>query len=84
MAALRKVGATVLITSSLKNAFDILVGYDRKLYIVEIKDGNKVASARRLTEGERKCKEAFESVGVKYHVIESVEAALSMIHEETH
>jgi hypothetical protein len=28
--------------------------------------------------------EAFESVGVTYHIIESVEAAISMIHEEAH
>jgi hypothetical protein len=69
----------VLITSALKNAFDILVGYDRKLFIVEIKDGNKPPSQRRLTEGEIKCRDAFESVGVTYHIIESVEAAISMI-----
>ena len=69
----------MLITSSLKNAFDILVGYDRKLFIVEIKDGNKPPSQRRLTEGEIKCRDAFESVGVTYHIIESVEAAISMI-----
>lgn len=79
VAALRRVGATVLITSTLKNAFDILVGYDRKLYIVEIKDGDKPKSSQRLTEGEIKCKTAFESVGVKYNVVTSVDDALRMI-----
>ena len=36
-------------------------------------------SNRRLTEGEQKCADGFESVGVTYHVIESVEQALEMI-----
>jgi len=79
--ALRKVGATVLITSQLKNAFDILVGFRGKLYICEIKDGEKPPSARKLSEGEQKCKAAFESVGVKYHVINSIDEALEMIDE---
>jgi len=77
--ALRKQGAHVLITSQLKNAFDILVGFNSKLYIVEIKDGDKVKSSRRLTEGEQKCADGFESVGVTYHIIESVEQAIEMI-----
>jgi len=80
--ALRKHGAHVLITSQLKNAFDILVGYKGKLYIVEIKDGSKVKSNRKLTQGEQKCADGFESVGVTYHVIESVEQALEMINND--
>ena len=74
-------GATVLITSQLKNAFDILVGYRKKLFIVEIKDGLLPPSARKLTEGELKCKEKFESVGVKYHVIKSIDEAIDMINQ---
>jgi len=79
--ALRQMGATVLITSQLKNAFDILVGYRKKLFIVEIKDGLLPPSARKLTEGELKCKEKFESVGVKYHVIKSIDEAIDMINQ---
>lgn len=79
VAALRKRGAVVLITSQLKNAFDVLVGYEGNLYIVEIKDGSKPPSARKLTSGELECKERFESVGVTYHVITSVEEAISML-----
>jgi len=77
--ALRKVGATVLITSQLKNAFDILVGYQGKTFIVEIKDGLKPPSQRKLKEGEQRCKDNFESVGVKYWIIESIDDALNMI-----
>lgn len=77
--ALRKIGATVLITSNIKNAFDVLVGYRGKLYIVEIKDGSKPPSQKRLTEGELKCKESFERVGVSYNVVESVEEAIELV-----
>ena len=79
VAALRKFGAIVLITSQLKNAFDLLVGYNGKLYIVEVKDGTKPTSARKLTAGELKCKEAFESVGITYHVVTSSEGAISIL-----
>ena len=77
--ALRKAGATVLITSQLKNAFDILIGYQSSIYIVEIKDGNKPPSQRKLSEGEQKCKADFERVGCKYNVITSIEEALKLI-----
>lgn len=79
VAALRKRGAVVLITSQLKNAFDILVGYKGQLFIVEIKDGKLPPSARKLTDGEIRCKELFESVGVSYNVIKSVDEALQLI-----
>lgn len=77
--ALRNIGAFVLVTSQLKNAFDVLVGYRGKLFIIEIKDGNKPPSQRKLTEGELKCKQGFESVSVPYHVVNSVDEAIELI-----
>lgn len=77
--ALRRCGATVIITSQLKNAFDILVIYNSNYYICEIKDGDKSPSARKLTSGEHKCKADVERAGGRYHVIESVQQALEMI-----
>ena len=77
--ALRNIGAFVLVTSQLKNAFDVLVGYRGKLFIIEIKDGNKPPSQRKLTEGELKCKEGFESVGIPYHVVNSIDEAIELI-----
>ena len=77
--ALRKVGATVLIISQLKNAFDILVGYRGNLFIIEIKDGTLSPSRRKLTPGEIKCKTNFERVGVTYHIANSVDEALDII-----
>jgi len=76
---LRKAGATVLITSQLKNAFDILVGYRGKLMIVEIKDGEKPKSQRKLSDGELKCKESFNRAGVQYYVINSIDEALNLL-----
>lgn len=77
--ALRMIGATVLITSQLKGAFDLLVGYKGKLFIMEVKDGDLPPSARRLTDGESKCKESFENVGVKYYIVTSITDAIETI-----
>lgn len=74
---LRKHGASVLITSQLKNCFDILVGYNDVNYIMEIKDGKKPLSKRRLTSGEQKFKEEWK--GGAYYVVESLESALNII-----
>ena len=79
--ALRKAGAVVLITSQLKNAFDLLVGYRGNLFIVEIKDGNKIPSKRKLTEGEQKCKDNFNSVGVDYHIVKNIKEAIELINK---
>ena len=75
--ALRKAGASVLITSQLKNCFDILVGFQGVNYIVEIKDGNLPPSQRKLSAGETKFKDNWK--GGKYYIIESVEQAIQMI-----
>ena len=76
---LRKIGAVVIITSQLKNAFDILVAYRSKLYIMEIKDGKKPKSSHRLTEGELKCKAKVEGVGVPYNVVLSLDEAIRVV-----
>jgi hypothetical protein len=77
--ALRAVGAHVLHTHQLKNAFDILVGFRGQLYIMEIKDGNKPPSRHKLTDGEEQCADGFAAVGVDYYVVLSVEDALRVI-----
>jgi len=77
--ALRKIGAVVLSIAQVKKAFDILVGFRGKLFMMEIKDGSKPKSQRKLTSGERGCKVAFESVGVKYHIITSVDEAIRTV-----
>lgn len=76
---LRKIGASVLPTHQLKNAFDILVGFKGVNYIMEIKDGNKPPSQRKLTPGEQKFKDSWK--GGTYHVVESLEQAINIINE---
>lgn len=77
--ALRGVGAYVVPVHSVKEFCDIVVAYKSNTYIVEIKDGSKPPSQKRLTPGELKCKEGFNNVGVEYHVIESVDEALELL-----
>jgi predicted Holliday junction resolvase-like endonuclease len=78
--ALRKAGAEWIPTSGDPSiGFDGLVAHQGRLFVVEIKDGSKPASARRLTDRERKRKEQVEYKGVPYNVIESKEDALKLI-----
>jgi hypothetical protein len=53
VAAIRKMGATVLHLHTIgKGAPDILIGYQGKNALVELKDGAKPPSARKLTPDE--------------------------------
>lgn len=79
--ALRQIGAYVIDCSALRNAFDLLVAYKGQLFIVEVKNGELAPSQRKLTSGELKCKAMFESVGVTYHVIKSVDEAIELINK---
>lgn len=79
--ALRQCGAIVLIISQLKNCADCIVYYRGKTYTVEIKDGKLPPSARKLTEGEQEFKAKIESLGCKYHIIESIDDAIKMLEE---
>lgn len=65
--------------SPLKNAFDLLVIHKGKYYIVEVKDGKKPPSQRRLTQGEVVCKLGIEMAYGEYHVVTSVEEAQNLI-----
>lgn len=67
---IRNYGASVLITSQLKNAFDILVGYNGFNIIMEIKDGLKPPSQRKLTKGEQQFKDTWQ--GGKYHIVKNI------------
>ena len=71
---LRSYGAVVIHCHTLKNAFDLLVLYKGKTFIVEVKDGNKP-----LTDGEKRCKELVESAGVTYFVVKNCDDALALL-----
>ena len=77
--ALRSCGAVVYHVHTIKNLFDILVAYNGQLIAVEIKDGTKPESARKLTPGELECKTSLESVGVTYNVVNSIPEALKLL-----
>ena len=75
--ALREFGASVLIVSQLKNCFDILVGYEGRNYIMEIKDGSKSPSKIKLTEGEKKFMESWK--GGPYFIVFSPGQAINIL-----
>lgn len=77
---LRDYGASVLITSQLKNCFDILVGYNGVNYIMEIKDGNKPPSQRKLSDGELNFKNTWK--GGVYYVVNSLTEAINILKEK--
>lgn len=52
--ALRKVGATVHVTSHVGEGFpDLVVGFRWQTYLMELKDGDKPPSGRKLTPDEK-------------------------------
>jgi len=75
--AFRKAGASVAITSSLGDGFpDIVVGHRGRNYLVEIKDGSKPPSSRKLTKDEQ---EFFDLWKGQIDVVESTIDALKLI-----
>ena len=91
--ALRKIGAVVKPVHQLKNLFDILVGYNGKLFMIEIKndeylpklyetesaDQKRARLEKMLSEGENECMEMFKSVGIDYHIVSSVKEAIDLV-----
>ena len=78
VAALRKAGATVQSLAGVgKGVPDLLVGIRWKTALLEVKDGAKVPSARRLTEDQLKWHAAWQ--GGTLAVVDGPEAALRML-----
>ena len=74
---LRECGATVRSTAAVGSGFvDIVVGYQGRNYLLEIKDGAKVPSARMLTPAEQEFHEGWKGQAA---VVESPEQALRVI-----
>lgn len=66
VALFRKLGWYVLIISQLKNCCDIIVSKDNITIAIEIKDGKKPPSQRKLSEGEVKFKDEWKG---KYELV---------------
>jgi hypothetical protein len=76
--ALRAVGASVQTLAAIgKGVPDLLVGYQGKTFLFEIKDGSKPPSERRLTEDQLKWHGAWR--GGPLAVVDGPDAALRML-----
>jgi Holliday junction resolvase len=72
--ALRAVGASVQSLAAVGHGVpDLLVGYEGKNILIEIKDGNKTPSKRKLTDDQVKWHDNWNGGAVA--VVESVDAA---------
>jgi hypothetical protein len=72
--ALRAVGASVQSLAAVGHGVpDLLVGYQGKNILIEIKDGNKTPSKRKLTDDQVKWHESWNGGAVA--VVDSVDAA---------
>ena len=63
----RKRGFSVLDVSQLKKCCDIFVSKRNQTIAIEIKDGEKVPSKRKLTEGEQNFKDMWKG---RYEIVE--------------
>jgi Holliday junction resolvase len=75
--ALRKAGAVVRIISQGDGIPDLLVGYKGFTILMEVKDGDKVPSARKLTEAEQKFFDDWR--GGMLVIVNSVDEALETL-----
>jgi Holliday junction resolvase len=80
VAALRKAGAVVRIITQGDGLPDLLVGYQGRTILMEVKDGAKVPSQRRLTVDEQKFFDAW--TGGELYKVESVGEALAILKTE--
>lgn len=72
--ALRKAGAYVAYIDS---PCDLIVGFQNRTVLLEVKDGNKPPSARKLTPNEQKFHD--EWTGGPLHVVTCIEEALDTL-----
>lgn len=79
--ALRKVGAFVQSIASVgKGTPDIMVAFRGIWHVMEIKDGNKAPSARKLTKDEAVWHQ-LASHHAPVHIVESIDQALKVIYD---
>lgn len=71
----RKLGWTVLIISQLKNCCDIIISKSGRTVAVEIKDGKKPPSQRKLSAGEIKFRDNWQG---EYALIETQEDVINL------
>ena len=75
--ALRAMGATVRIVTQGNGLPDLLVGFRGVTILMEVKDGQKVPSARKLTPAEQKFFEEWR--GGIVAIVNSVDEAIDLL-----
>ena len=81
VAAFRKVGASVQSLASIgKGCPDLLVGFQGKLYLIEVKDGTNVPSKQLLTEDQKRWHDNW--TGSPVHVVRSIDGALKILNQK--
>lgn len=79
VAALRQIGASVLVLSAVgKGCPDIACGFRGRNYFMEIKDGDKPASARKLTPDEQQWHDNWRGTVI---VVNNIEEAIYAVTE---
>ncbi len=75
--ALRQLGCSVRIIAALgRGVPDLLVGRQRRNFLLEVKDGHLALSRRQLTPDEQRFKDEWAG---QYAIVESVEDAVDYI-----
>jgi len=76
---LRRIGCSVAITSMVGNGMpDLLIGFRKKNFLFELKDGNKSESRKRLTPDEEKF---FNTWQGQVNVVENFDQILKIIQQ---
>jgi hypothetical protein len=73
---MREAGAYVKVIND-EGLFDLLVSYRGETLLIEVKDGAKPPSARRLTEAEQKFHDEWP--GADLYIVNSVEEAVALL-----
>lgn len=76
VAAMREAGAYVKVIND-EGLFDLLVSYRGETLLIEVKDGAKPPSGRRLTDAEQKFHDEWP--GADLYIVNSVEEALALL-----
>lgn len=77
VAALRAIGATVRVISQGDGIPDLLVGFRGQTFLLEVKDGKKPPSARKLTPAEQKFFDEWR--GGTLVIVNTVEEAIAAV-----
>lgn len=82
--ALRSIGCYVIDASNVGAGFpDLVAGWRGKWMLIEVKDGSKPPSKRKLTADQMVLHAEAERVGCEVHVVHSVDEAISAVQSET-